>query len=48
MKHASDLQAKYYNKRRPQMQFAKGQEVLLSAKNNRTKRLHKKLDAKFL
>jgi hypothetical protein len=48
MKHALDLQAKYYNKRRLQMQFAEGQEVLLSAKNIRTKRPHKKLDAKFL
>jgi hypothetical protein len=48
MKHTSDLQAKYYNKHYLQMQFAKGQEVLLLAKNIRTKHLHKKLDAKFL
>jgi hypothetical protein len=48
MKYALDLQAKYYNKRYLQMQFAEGQEVLLSAKNIRTKHLHKKLDAKFL
>jgi hypothetical protein len=48
IKHALDLQAKYYNKRHLQMQFAEGQEVLLSAKNIRTKCPYKKLDAKFL
>jgi hypothetical protein len=45
---AQTLQAKYYNRQHVDKHFKVGDSVLLSSRNLKTKRPHKKLDAKYL
>ena len=48
LEHAAELQKRYHDKHATPLHFAVGDQVLLSAKNIKTKRPHKKLDNKWM